>query len=65
MRYFKPNTKKAKKLAIFIKGLAGTLGTTAYVSGNQNASFGVLILGAIANELVNLLSDATDENTPI
>jgi hypothetical protein len=60
MNYFKPNSKKAKKLAIFIKGLTGALSGSAFVSGNSNISLGIFVIGAIANEVINLLSDGSD-----
>ena len=65
MSYFKPNTRKAKKVALFIKGITGALGTTSIVNGDPKIGLGVFILGAIANELVNLFSNAEDPNTPL
>lgn len=60
MNYFKPNSKKAKKLAIFVKGIAGALSGTAYVNGNANASLVLLVIGAVANEVINLFSDGSN-----
>jgi len=57
MNYFKPNSKKAKKLAVFVKGLAGALSGTAFVGGNDKVSLAILVVGAIANEVINLFSD--------
>ena len=57
MNYFKPNSKKAKKLAVFIKGLTGALSGTAFVNGNSNISLAIFVVGAIANEVINLFSD--------
>lgn len=60
MNYFKPNSKKAKKLAIFVKGIAGALSGTAYVNGNAHASLALLVIGAVANEVINLFSDGSN-----
>lgn len=57
MSYFKPNSKKAIKLAMFIKGLSGALSGTAFANGNDKVSLGVLVVGLIANEVINLFSD--------
>lgn len=65
MGYFKPNTKKAIKLAMAVKGLTATLGTSIYFSGKPNFGIGCFIAGAILNELINFLSDSTNENTII
>jgi hypothetical protein len=59
MGYFKPNTKKAIKLAIAIKGLTASLAAMAYMNDKPNLMFGVMIVGAIANEAINFLSDNT------
>ena len=61
MGYFKPNTKKAIKLAIAIKGLTASLATMAYMNDKPNLMFGVMIVGAIANEAINFLSDNTKD----
>ena len=61
MGYFKPNTKKAIRLAMAIKGLSATIGASAYFSGHQHAGIIVLIIGAVCNEMINFLSDSTDE----
>lgn len=65
MSYFKPNTKKAIKLATAIKGLTATIGTSTYFSGHQNIGIATLIIGAVLNELINFLSDSTSEDTII
>lgn len=65
MGYFKPNTKKAIKLAMAVKGLSATLGTSVYFSGYPTFGIGCFITGAVLNELINFLSDSTNENTPI
>lgn len=57
MNYFKPNSKKAIKLAMFVKGLAGAVSGTAFANGNDKVSLAVLVVGAIANEVINLFSD--------
>jgi hypothetical protein len=61
MGYFKPNTKKAIKLAIAIKGLTASLAAMAYMNDKPNLMFGVMIVGAIANEAINFLSDNTKD----
>ena len=61
MSYFKPNTKRAIKLAMAIKGLTASLTTMAYVNDKPNWMFIIMIIGAIANEVINILSDATNE----
>jgi hypothetical protein len=62
MRYFKPNTKKAIKLAVAVKGLTASLAAMAFVNDNKNYLMIVLIVGAVANEAINFLSDATKED---
>jgi hypothetical protein len=62
-KYFKPNTKLAIKFAIAIKGLTASLVAMAYVSNKPNLMFGIMIVGAVMNELINFLSDKTDEST--
>lgn len=59
MGYFKPNTKQAIKLALAIKGLTASLTTMAYVNDKPNWMFIIMIIGAVANELINFLSDDT------
>lgn len=59
-KYFKPNTKQAIKLALAIKGLTASLTTMAYVNDKPNLMFTIMIIGAIANELINYFSDATE-----
>ena len=61
MGYFKPNTKKAIKLAIAIKGLTASLAAMAYMNDKPNLMFGIMIVGAIANEAINFLSDNTKD----
>ena len=63
--YFKPNTKKAIKLAIFIKGVTASMATAAYIIQRPTAMFVIMIIGAIANETINLLSDSSDPNSKI
>lgn len=64
MGYFKPNTKKAIKLAIAIKGLTASIAAMAYMNDKPNLMFGVMIVGAVANEAINFLSeDTTKENS--
>lgn len=62
MGYFKPNTKKAIKLAVAIKGLTASLTAMAYVNDKPNLMFIIMIVGAVANEAVNFLSDGTKQN---
>lgn len=61
MSYFKPNTKRAIKLAMAVKGLTASLTTMAYVNDKPNLMFIIMIIGAVANEVINVLSDATNE----
>lgn len=61
MGYFKPNTKAAIKLAVAVKGLTASLVAMAYVNEKQNVMFAIMIVGAVANEVINFLSDATKE----
>lgn len=65
MSYFKPNTKKAIKIATAIKGLTATLATVSAIAANVYWVTGVLIVGAVANEVINFLSDAENPNTKI
>jgi hypothetical protein len=65
MSYFKPNTKKAIKIATAIKGLTTTLATAAFVTSSANYTLIILIVGAAANELINFLSDAEDPKSKI
>ena len=59
MGYFKPNTKMAIKVALAIKGLTASMVTMAYVNNKPNYMFIIMMIGAAANELINILSDAT------
>ena len=61
MGYFKPNTKKAIKLAVAVKGLTASLAAMAFVNDNKNYLMVILIVGALANEAINFMSDATKE----
>ena len=60
-KYFKPKTKLAIRIAIAIKGLTASLVAMAYVSEKPNLMFGIMVVGAMANELVNFLSDGSEE----
>lgn len=62
MGYFKPNTKKAIKLAIAIKGLTASLTAMAFISEKPNVMLIIMIVGAIANEAINFLSDDTKDS---
>lgn len=64
-KYFQPNTKKAIKLATFIKGVTATMTTAAYIIERPTAMLAIMIIGAIANETINFLSDASDPKTRI
>jgi hypothetical protein len=64
-KYFQPNTKKAIKLATFIKGVTATMTTAAYIIERPTAMLVIMIIGAIANETINFLSDASDPKTRI
>lgn len=64
-KYFQPNTKKAIKLATFIKGITASMTTMAYMTERPTAMFVIMIIGAIANETINFLSDASDPKTRI
>lgn len=61
MKYFKPNSKKAIKIATAIKGLTATLATFAYVNDKPNLMFVIMIIGAVANEAINFFSEAEPE----
>lgn len=64
MGYFKPNTKKAIKLAMAVKGLTASIVAMAYFNDKPNLMFIIMMVGAVANEVINMLSDATkEENT--
>ena len=63
MNYFKPNSKKAKKIALFVKGITGALSGSAFVNGNSNVSLGIFVVGAIANEVINLFSDGENPDS--
>ncbi len=60
-KYFKPKTKLAIRIAIAVKGLTASLVAMAYVSEKPNLMFGIMVTGAVMNELVNFLSDGTEE----
>lgn len=64
-KYFQPNTKKAIKLATFIKGITASMATMAYVTEKPNAMFAIMIIGAVANETINFLSDSSDPKSKI
>lgn len=57
MKYFKPNSKKAIKLAIAIKGLTASLTAMAFFNDKPNYMFAIMIVGAIANEAINFFSE--------
>jgi len=61
MGYFKPNTKKAIKLAMAIKGLTASLTAMAFINDKPNIMFGIMIIGALANEAINFLSDGSKD----
>jgi hypothetical protein len=61
MGYFKPNTKKAIKLAMAVKGLTASMVAMAFVNDNKTLLIITLMVGAISNEAINFLSDATKE----
>ena len=61
MGYFKPNTKKAIKLAVAVKGLTASMVAMSFVNDNKTLLIITLMVGAIANEAINFLSDATKE----
>lgn len=65
MSYLKPNTKKAIKIAIAIKGFTASIATAAYLVANAEAALVVAIIGAVANEVINCLSDSEDPKTLI
>lgn len=56
-RYFKPNSKKAIKIAMAIKGLTASLTAMAFVEDSKNWMMIIMILGAVANEAINFLSE--------
>lgn len=62
MGYFKPNSKKAIKLAIAVKSFTGVLAGSIWVSGDSKSALIVFIIGAAANEVINFLSDDEKES---
>lgn len=63
---FKNYGKKSKRmirLAVFVKGLSASLGASAFVMENKNLAFGILIVGAICNELINFINDTDNSDT--
>lgn len=56
MKYFKPNSKRAIRLAIAIKGLTATLAAMSFINQNPKQMFVIMIIGAISNETINFLS---------
>jgi len=65
MSYFKPNTKKAIKIATAIKGLSATAAASAYIMASAELTLIILIVGGLANEAINFLSDNENPNSPI
>lgn len=63
MSYFKPNTKRAIKIATAIKSLTATVATTTYVMASAEWTLVVVMVGAVANEAINFLSDHENPNT--
>lgn len=63
MGYFKPNTKQAIKLAMAIKGLTASLTAMAFIADKPKYMMVIMIIGAVANEVINLLSDDTKTTT--
>ncbi|MBP9688476.1 MAG: hypothetical protein KBE91_02620 [Bacteroidia bacterium] len=61
MKYFKPNSKKAIKLAIAIKGLTASLTAMAFFNDKPKYMFAIMIIGAIANEAINFFSDTEND----
>lgn len=51
------------RLAVFVKGLSASLGASAFVMENKNLAFGILIVGAICNELINFINDTDNSDT--
>ncbi len=64
MGYFKPNTKLAIKVAMAIKGLTASMVAMAFINNKPNWMFIIMMIGAVSNEVINLLSDATKDETP-
>lgn len=64
MGYFKPNTNKAIKLAIAIKSLTGVLAGSTFFMGDAKAAFIIFLVGAVANEVINFLSDTNENPSP-
>lgn len=65
MKYFSPETKRAKKIAAFIKGICATLGCAAFFQDKPYWTIGILIVGAVADETIKFLSDDQDKDTLI
>lgn len=63
MGYFKPNSKKAIKLAIAIKGLTASLAAMAFFAEKPSYIMVIMVIGAISNEAINFFSDDTKEVT--
>lgn len=63
MGYFKPNSKNAIKLAIAVKSLTGVFAANAAFSGDPKTALIIFIIGAVANEVINFLSDDTEKKS--
>lgn len=61
LNYFKPTRKKAKKFILAMQGTLGTASIVAFFTNNPKYSVYFLVLGAVIDFLVRLLSDGTDE----
>lgn len=62
MGYFKPNSKNAIKLAIAVKSLTGVFAANSAFSGDAKTALIIFVIGAVANEVINFLSDDTKES---
>lgn len=65
LRNYGKKSKRMIRLAVFIKGLTASLGTSAFVMDNKNLAFGILLIGAISNEIINFINDESTDNSNI
>ena len=63
LKNYGKKSKRMIRLAVFIKGLSATLGASAFVMEDKNLAFGILIVGAICNEIINFINDEEVTNS--
>lgn len=59
--YLKPTPKNVKRWLLAMKGIIATCAGSAYFAGNDKAAFWMMVAGGVLNELVNILSDETEQ----